>query len=79
MWGSASVQIIFYAPDKRRRDPDGILSSLKAGIDGLAAPTHNGVGAGIIANDSGFSFLPVQMEVDKERPRVELTLTRTGT
>ncbi len=30
------VTIIFYPPDKRRRDIDGLLSSMKAGIDGIA-------------------------------------------
>ena len=28
--------IRFYPPDKRRRDLDGMLSSVKAGIDGIA-------------------------------------------
>jgi hypothetical protein len=77
MWESATVQIVFYAPDKRKRDADGILSSLKSALDGLAAPTHNGIGAGIIANDSGFSFLPVIIELDRERPRVEMIVSRT--
>lgn len=30
------VRISFYPPDKRRRDLDGMLTSVKAGIDGIA-------------------------------------------
>jgi len=78
MWETAEVQLTFYFPDRRRRDADSALASMKAGIDGLAAPVPRGIGAGIIANDSGFSFLPVRMEVDRERPRVEVEVRRTG-
>lgn len=30
------VRIDFYPPDRRKRDLDGMLSSIKAGIDGIA-------------------------------------------
>ena len=30
------VGLVFYAPDKRRRDLDGMLSACKAGLDGVA-------------------------------------------
>lgn len=29
-------EVHFYPPDRRRRDADGMLSSVKAGIDGIA-------------------------------------------
>lgn len=30
------LSIVFYPPDKRRRDLDNMLSSIKAGLDGIA-------------------------------------------
>lgn len=32
----SGMKISFYPPDNRRRDLDGMLSSVKAGIDGIA-------------------------------------------
>lgn len=34
--GPAHVSLTFYPPDKRRRDLDGMISSCKAYLDGLA-------------------------------------------
>jgi crossover junction endodeoxyribonuclease RusA len=34
--GSMAARISFYPPDNRRRDLDGMLSAIKAGIDGIA-------------------------------------------
>ena len=34
--GPLSLSIDFYPPDKRRRDLDGCLSAVKAGLDGIA-------------------------------------------
>jgi Holliday junction resolvase RusA-like endonuclease len=67
-WESASVQATFYFRDKRRRDRDNLLASLKAYFDGLAD-------SGLIANDSGLTHLPVKVELDKVNPRVVLTVT----
>lgn len=77
MWEAATVQIVWVAKTRRWPDPDNALAATKAYMDGLAAPTHNGIGAGIIANDSGFSFLPVKMETERENPRVEIYVWRT--
>jgi crossover junction endodeoxyribonuclease RusA len=49
-WKAATVQATFYRG--RRIDADNALASLKASFDGLAD-------AGIIANDSGLTHLPV--------------------
>jgi len=49
-WKAATVQATFYRG--RRIDTDNALASLKASFDGLAD-------AGIIANDSGLTHLPV--------------------
>lgn len=51
-WQLASVLFEFTFRDARRRDKDNLLSSMKSAIDGLAD-------AGIVANDSQFTFLPV--------------------
>lgn len=34
-----TVEITFHPPDKRRRDTDNLLSSLKGGLDGIADAT----------------------------------------
>lgn len=69
-WQRATVQITWYAPSRRRTDPDNALASLKPALDGLSRPHGKSPGAMIVADDSGFSFLPVRMEVDRENPRV---------
>lgn len=67
-WRTATVQARFYFRDKRRRDTDNMLASLKAAFDGLKD-------SGLIVDDSGLTHLPVQVAVDKANPRVELTIT----
>lgn len=66
-WKAATVQATFYFKVNRRRDADGLLSSLKAAFDGLAD-------AGVIADDSGLTHLPVIVKVDAKNPRVELEI-----
>lgn len=34
--GKTAVKIQFYPPDKRKRDLDGMLSHIKAGLDGIS-------------------------------------------
>jgi crossover junction endodeoxyribonuclease RusA len=48
--GKIHVFVDFYCPDKRVRDEDGLLSSMKSGIDGLADALK--------VNDSRFRFHP---------------------
>jgi crossover junction endodeoxyribonuclease RusA len=67
-WDRATVQATFYLRRRRNLDGDNALAWIKAGIDGLAD-------AGVVANDSGFTHLPVRVEIDRERPRVELLVT----
>lgn len=66
-WKAASVQCVFYFPTKRRRDRDGMLSSMKAAFDGFAD-------AGLVENDADFTYLPVRAMHDKAKPRVEVTV-----
>ena len=48
-WTKATIQATFYLP--RKRDQDGLIAWLKSYADGLQD-------AGIILNDSGFTWLP---------------------
>jgi crossover junction endodeoxyribonuclease RusA len=66
-WSEAVAQLTFYLPDRRRRDRDNLAASMKAAFDGL-------VDAGILADDAGLHHEPVRMEIDRERPRVEITI-----
>lgn len=69
-WESASCKATFYVRDRRRRDADNALASLKAAFDGLRD-------AGVIKDDSGLSHEPVEFAVDRERcGTVWLKLTR---
>lgn len=65
---TATCQITWYAKTKRFPDGDNALASCKAAIDGIAD-------SGFIDNDSGLTHLPVIFHVDKENPRVEITIT----
>lgn len=67
-WERATVQATFYLRRRRNLDGDNALAWMKAGIDGLAD-------AGVVANDSGFTHLPVRVEIDRDRPRVELLVS----
>lgn len=69
MWATATAQATFYHSSNRRRDTDNLLASLKAAFDGIAE-------AGIVANDSGITHLPVVRLVDTETPRVQIEIVR---
>lgn len=66
-WEAAEAEAVFYHAQKRGRDGDNALASLKAAYDGIAM-------AGIVANDKGIRHLPVRFEIDPANPRVEVTL-----
>ena len=67
MWEIASTHVVYYHTMNRRRDADNYLARLKSTFDGLAD-------AGIIRNDSGFVHYPIVFKIDKENPRVEITI-----
>lgn len=69
-WKTAEAEAVFYFRDRRRRDRDNLLASLKAAFDGIAA-------AGVVADDAGITHLPVRVEVDRDNPRVEITIKET--
>jgi len=69
-WKAAEVESVFYFRDRRRRDRDNLLASLKAAFDGIAS-------AGIVDDDANLTHLPVRLEVDRDAPRVEISIRRT--
>jgi Holliday junction resolvase RusA-like endonuclease len=69
-WKAAEAQATFFFRDKRRRDRDNLLSSLKAAFDGIAA-------AGVVEDDADLTHLPVLIGLDREKPRVEIKIRRT--
>lgn len=71
-WSScrrATAQATFYHATRRRRDADNLLGLCKPIFDSLQD-------SGVIDNDSGLTHLPVQCEIDRDNPRVEITITR---
>lgn len=68
-WARATVAIRYWFGDRRRRDADNLLAQLKAAFDGIAD-------AGLIVNDSGLTYLPVEVGVDRGRERVEITVEK---
>lgn len=62
------IEARFFFRDKRRRDRDNLLASLKSAFDGIAD-------AGLVRNDSDITHLPVVIDVDRNEPRVELHVT----
>lgn len=70
-WKTANVEITVTPPDRRRRDKDNLLASLKAAFDGAQD-------AGLIADDSGLTYLPITIaEPDKARAGVQITFIKT--
>ncbi len=70
-WEKVAVQAEFFHKDKRKRDEDNSMGSLKAAYDGI-------VDSGLVEDDDYEHMQrssPV-FSVDKKHPRVELTITR---
>lgn len=69
-WTKATVQAAFYVKTRQglRSDGDNRLASLKQAFDSLRD-------AGIIADDSGLTHLPITLAHDPKNPRVVLTIT----
>lgn len=66
-WKNATALCVCYAKDRRRRDRDNLLASLKATFDGL-------VDAWVLEDDAGLIHLPLEIKLDRENPRVEITI-----
>lgn len=67
-WEQARALIVRYGPNRMHPDGDNVVASLKHYIDGIAD-------CGIIRNDRGLKTDPPILEVDKDNPRIEITIT----
>ncbi len=63
----ARVTARFFFRNRRRRDRDNLLASLKPAFDGIAD-------ARVVTNDSGMIHMQVDQYVDRVRPRVEIVV-----
>lgn len=70
-WQKATIQAHFVHKTRRRRDDVNSLAMLKPAYDGI-------VDSGLLVDDDSahLTTLPATYGIDKESPRVELTLTR---
>jgi crossover junction endodeoxyribonuclease RusA len=70
-WKRASVSAHFFFARNGRRDPDNLMGWIKSAYDGF-------VDAGLIPDDDSKHLRREEptFDIDKEYPRVELTITR---
>lgn len=70
-WGRVEVASTFHHMTKRRHDDENSMVSIKPAYDGI-------VDAGLVEDDDSEHMrkLPPTFLIDKEDPRVELTITR---
>lgn len=66
-WHEVELQATYYHKCKRRRDPDNLIALLKYPIDGL-------VMGGLLVDDDQITLKPVQRLIDRDNPRLELTI-----
>jgi len=69
-WSRAMTHARFFFATNRNRDGDNLGGWLKAGWDGIAQ-------GGLVVNDSGLTHMPPMQDIDKDNPRVELTIEET--
>jgi crossover junction endodeoxyribonuclease RusA len=69
-WETATVLLRFFFRTRARRDRDNLLASMKAAFDGLAD-------AGVVRDDSGLTYMPVEVVtgVPAADQRVELLIS----
>lgn len=68
-WKMAVVSCEAFFDVNRKRDGDNFIAAMKSTFDGLAD-------AGIVENDSGFIHMPPVFSLDRQKPRVEITITK---
>ena len=71
-WKAATVAVVFSFRSNVRRDKDNLLASLKAAFDGIAD-------SGLVDNDSGLTFLPVEVFYIRNLQRESVILIFTKT
>jgi Holliday junction resolvase RusA-like endonuclease len=67
-WVHAISTVVWYSRTKRRPDPDNANAMLKPTFDGMCD-------AGVVLNDKNLYHNPPRFEVDKQNPRVEVTIS----
>ena len=67
-WHEVELQATYYHKCKRRRDPDNLIALLKYPIDGLVI-------GGLLVDDDQITLKPVQRLIDKDNPRLEMTIS----
>ena len=70
-WKHALIQYVFYHRQKRKRDDDNLISSMKYARDALIL-------AGLLEDDYGLVTLPPITRIDKTNPRVHIYLKHIG-
>lgn len=70
---ACEVTMRIFWPDRRRRDGDNVVKSI---LDGLQPQKRRGspYGWGLFADDSQVTRHTVEEAIDRERPRVEVTV-----
>jgi len=70
-WDNADLQAVFFHKTKRRRDGVNHNQMLKSAQDGI-------VDSGLLIDDDAehLTTLPPKFEIDKECPRVEITIIK---
>ena len=66
--GKIPITVTFYPPDKRHRDADNMVASIKAGLDGVAD--------GLKINDK--QFLPTFVFSEEVKGMVTIEITHTS-
>ncbi len=69
--GEADIVCVFHFKDKRRRDRDNLLASMKSAFDGIAD-------AGVVSDDSSFRH-EVQIGDTSCEPHIEITISERVT
>ena len=70
-WSTTTVSPVFFHTTKRKRDRDNLSGSLKAARDGIADAMTKW---GLVEDDTGFVPMPPKSQIDKDFPRVEITV-----
>lgn len=66
-WKTATLQMHWIAKTRMRPDDGNAIASFKAGLDGITD-------AGILDDDRGITHLPVTFGVDRDNPRLVITI-----
>jgi crossover junction endodeoxyribonuclease RusA len=69
-WTKATVKITWYSKTARHPDADNALASCKAYWDGLQD-------AGVVANDRGIRYEPIDFQVDRVAPGLVVEIEPT--